>query len=369
MAKSERYDKVLFFISLILIIVGFTIFTSASLGLLTREGAKFGAVALKQLVFGLGFGTILFFLAMNINYKILRRFSFFIFLFFVALTALVFVPGVGFEHGGAKRWIEVGTFSFQPGEFLKLAFIIYFATWLSAIKKENDSLRFGIYPYITLIAITGLILLLQPDTDGFFILAVCGFVMLFTSGVRLKHLLILIIIGTIFLGGLIAQRPYLKDRITTFININSADELGSGYQINQSLISIGSGGLWGRGFGQSVQKFEYLPEPIGDSIFAVASEEFGFLGSTVLVILFLIFGLRAIKIGLSSPDSFGMLLSIGIAVHIVGQSFLNIASMLGLFPLSGTPLIFVSQGGTALMLALFEVGILLNISKNISKTA
>lgn len=361
--KRAHTDKILFFISLALIIIGFIIFTSASLGLLTREGARFGAVALKQLVFGIGFGTILFFISSNLNYKLWRKYAFYIFGFSLFLTLLVFVPGLGFEHGGAKRWIEIGSFSFQPGEFLKLGFIIYFAAWLSAIKKQSDSLKFGLYPYIGLSAIVGIILLLQPDTDGFLITAMAGFVMLFIAGTRLKYLGLLILVGIIFLSGLVAYRPYIKDRLMTFINIQSADQLGAGYQINQSLIAIGSGGMWGRGFGQSIQKFEYLPEPIGDSIFAVASEEFGFWGSTILILLFLAFGLRAIKIGINCDDTFGMLLSVGIAMHIVGQSFLNIASMLGLFPLSGTPLIFVSQGGTALMLALLEVGILLSISR------
>lgn len=363
MVSKSNYDRILFFISLALVVVGFIIFTSASLGLLTRSGASFGAVALKQLVFGLGFGSILFFAGAYINYKFWRKYSFFIFVGAFILTLLVFVPGLGFEHGGAKRWVEIGAFSFQPGEFLKIAFIMYFATWLSAIRKDGDFLKLGIYPYLALCATTGGILLLQPDTDGFLMIALIGTILLIVSGAKIKHILAIGLMGIIILTSLIFTRPYLKDRIMTFISFENADSLGSGYQINQSLIAIGSGGLFGKGFGQSIQKFEYLPEPIGDSIFAVASEEFGFMGSSILILLFLAFGLRALKISANSGDTFAMLLGTGIAIHIVGQSFINIASMLGLFPLSGTPLIFVSQGGTALMLALFEVGILLNLSK------
>ncbi len=360
---SNRYDRVLFFIAAVLIVGGFIIFSSASLGLLAREGASFGSIALKQLIFGLGFGSVAFFIALNLHYKNYRKYAFYFFLSAIILTCLVFVPGIGFSHGGAKRWIEFASISFQPGELLKIAFVIYFAAWLSAIKDKVQVSRFGVIPYIILSVIVGGILLAQPDTDGFLIIALTGFIMLSVSGANWKHFILFAILGAVAVGGLFYTKPYIKDRVLTFYKPELADDLGSGYQINQSLIAIGSGGLSGRGFGQSIQKFEYLPEPIGDSIFAVAGEEFGFIGTTTLLIFFIIFALRGIKISSNAKDSFGQLLGIGIVLLIIIQSFINMASMIGLFPLSGTPLVFVSQGGTSLMLALAEVGILLNISR------
>jgi cell division protein FtsW len=361
--KNNRIDRVLFILTIILVVLGFTIFLSASLGLLTREGARFGAVALKQLVFGIGLGSIALLIASNINYKLWRKYSFYFFLGAFFLTLLVFIPGVGFEHGGARRWVEVFSFSFQPGELLKLAFIVYFASWLSAVKKQSDTIKFGLLPLLGLSLLVGGVLLFQPDTDGFLIIILAGFMMLFVAGASWKHLMMIIIAGMLLGGSLIMIKPYLKERVMTFINLQNVDSLNAGYQISQSFIAIGSGGMWGRGFGQSIQKFEYLPEPIGDSIFAVAAEEFGFWGASLLIILFLLFGLRGLRLANHAPDIFAQLLTVGILIHIIGQSFLNIASMLGLFPLSGTPLIFVSQGGTALLIALLEVGILLNISR------
>jgi cell division protein FtsW len=186
--------------------------------------------------------------------------------------------------------------------------------------------------------------------------------MFVTAGGRWRDVFIAGLIGIIFLAGLAYSRPYIFDRIETFIKPGE-DLQGSSYQLNQSLIAIGSGQIFGRGFGQSVQKFNYLPEPIGDSIFAVAAEEWGFVGSTVLIFLFLAFAIRGLKIATWSSDIFGGLLATGIVILITVQSLVNIASMLGVFPLTGMPLLFVSHGGTALFFAMAEVGIILNISK------
>ncbi len=361
--KQNTLDKPLLYIAGTLITFGFIIFISASLGLLSREGVNFGAVALKQLIFGLGLGGIAILITTNTPYRLFRKYAFYLFLFAFILTCFVFLPEIGLSYNGARRWIEIAGFSFQPSEFLKIAFVIYFAAWLSAIKDKSHVFKFGVIPLITLSVLVGVVLLKQPDTDGFFIIALTGFIMLMVAGGNWKHILTFVIIGLLASSFLFYTKPYIKERIVTFYNPEAADEQKAGYQINQSLIAIGSGGLTGRGFGQSVQKFEYLPEPIGDSIFAVAGEEFGFIGTLFLLGLFIIFALRGLKVSSNAKDSFGGLLGIGIVLLIIIQSFINIASMLGLFPLSGTPLVFVSQGGTALMVALAEVGILLNISK------
>jgi cell division protein FtsW len=194
-----------------------------------------------------------------------------------------------------------------------------------------------------------------------------GLCMYIVAGAKMRDLGIIVLIGVIGLAGLFATRPYIKERFMTFLN-PAENSLGAGYQIQQSLIAIGSGQVFGKGFGQSIQKFNFLPEPIGDSIFAVAAEEFGFVGSITLIFLFIYFAMRGFKIAANVPDSFGMLLTVGLVVLIISQSFMNIAAMLGIIPLSGLPLLFVSHGGTALFFTLFAIGILFNISKH-QKTA
>lgn len=345
-----------------LVVVGFLTFTSASLGLLAREGARFSSVAFNQIFFGLGLGGIACFIASRIHYRFWRKHAFYIFGGALLLTILVFVPGIGVEHGGAHRWLNLGVTTFQPAEFLKIAFLIYFATWLSGVKDRVGTFTLGTLPLLSILGITGAILLAQPDTDTFAVIACGAFAMFMAAGGRWRDLLIFILIGITCLSGLALSRPYIKDRLLTFLN-PAADPLGAGYQIQQSLIAIGSGQFTGRGFGQSIQKFDYLPEPIGDSIFAVAGEEFGFLGSSLLIILYLAFTFQGLRIAARAPDDFAGLLVVGIVTLIVTASFVNIASMLGVVPLSGLPLLFVSHGGTAMLFTLFSVGIILNISK------
>lgn len=360
--KRHTLDRTLLTIVVILVLSGFLIFSSASLGLLAREGARFSSVALNQLLFGIVGGSLALFITSSIHYRVWRQYAFYIFIGSLLLTLLVFVPGLGFEHGGAKRWIALGSFSFQPAEILKVAFVIYMATWLSGMKKHIETFKKGTLPFIGIVAGVGLIMLLQPDTDTFLIMTAAGGAMFITSGGRIRDMLIMAFVGLALLTALAFVRPYVMDRLTTFLHPES-DPLGAGYQIQQSLIAIGSGGLSGRGFGQSIQKFEYLPEPIGDSIFAVYAEEFGFIGSTLLITIFAFFTFRGYRIATHAPDLFGMLLVVGFITLIVAQAFLNIAAMLSVAPLSGLPLPFISHGGTALLVTLAAVGIVLNVSK------
>jgi cell division protein FtsW len=206
------------------------------------------------------------------------------------------------------------------------------------------------------------ILMIQPDTAGVIIIGMAAVTMLFAAGGKVSHLALLALVGIVAIAGAAYERPYIAQRIETFFNQES-DPLGAGYQVQQSLIAVGSGGFGGRGFGQGLEKFSYLPEPIGDSIFAVAAEEFGFVGSAVLVLLFALFALLGLRIAARAPDPFGGLLVVGLTVLIAGQSFFNIASALGLVPLVGVPLIFVSHGGTSLAISLAEVGVILSVSK------
>ena len=361
MTKELKINK-LFLVSVILLAVaGFFIFTSASLGLLARDGASFQSVALNQSI-GLILGVVAFFIMSKIHYRHLRKHAFYILLGAIILNLLLFIPWLSLDHGGASRWIDLGFVTFQPSEFLKIAFIIYFAAWLSSLKEKVGSFKFGIMPYVIIVSILGMLLLAQPDTDTFIVIAGTGLIMLLVAGARIRHILVLGLVMLGLLALVVSFRPYVKQRIMTFLD-HTSDPQGSGYQIQQSLIAIGSGQITGRGFGQSVQKFNYLPEPIGDSIFAVSAEEFGFIGSIVLIALFLLFFIRSIKISVNATDSFGGLTALGIAILIIVESFMNISSMLGIIPLSGMPLLFVSHGGTALIITLGATGIIANISK------
>lgn len=359
----ERHvDRTLLSITIVLITIGFLIFSSASLGLLAREGARFSSVAFSQIVFGIVGGGIAMFVMSQIHYRNWRKYAFYIFVLSIIATLLVFVPGIGMNHGGASRWLAIGGFSLQPSEFLKIGFVIYMATYLSGIQSAIKSFRGGTVPFAIITGIAGVVLLLQPDTDTFLIMGMAATAMFVTAGGRWRDVGIFAIAAVILLVMLAFARPYIMDRFTSFIN-PELDPQGSGYQVKQSLIAVGSGGITGRGFGQSIQKFEYLPEPIGDSVFAVFAEEFGFIGSLILIVLLTFFSFRGFKIATQAQDVFGTLLVVGFMTLIITQAFLNIASMIGLAPIMGLPLPFISHGGTALLALLTTVGIVLNVSK------
>ncbi len=354
-------DKVFLGAVVLLTVAGFLVFSSASLGLLARDGASFKSVAINQSL-GLLIGAVGFFVMSKVNYKFLRKYAFYIFLFALALNLLLFIPSLALNHGGASRWIDLKFITFQPSEFLKIAFVIYFAAWLSSVKEKVASFKLGIIPYVIMLVLLSALLLAQSDTDTLVVIAASGIIMLFSAGARIRDLLLLGGILLLLVTSVIYFRPYARQRIMTFLN-PTADVQGAGYQIQQSLIAIGSGQVAGRGFGQSVQKFKYLPEPIGDSIFAVGAEEFGFIGSISLILLFLLFIFRSIKISARAPDTFAALTVIGIAVFVTIESFMNISSMIGILPLAGMPLLFVSHGGTALIIVLGAMGVIANISK------
>ncbi len=362
MGKLKSIDRQFFISTLILIGVGLLIFWSASLGLLARDSARFGSIAFKQIFMGLVPGLIAVFIFSRVQPDFWRKYSFYIFIGTLLLNVLVFIPGIGLSHGGATRWLLIGSFSFQPSEVLKIASILYFATWLSEVKGEVRTFKYGLVPLLVLLSITGGILLAQPDTDTFVVIAFGLIAMFIASGARLKDFLILICIGACALSLLAFTRPYIMSRIMTFIN-PAENSQGSGYQIQQSLIAIGSGGLFGRGFGQSVQKFNYLPEPVGDSIFAVAGEEFGFVGTTLLIAIFTFFALRALLLATRLASQFSSLVMVGLTSYLIIQAFINIGSMIGVIPVSGITLPFVSQGSSALLLSLCSVGIMLSISR------
>jgi len=358
----KKIDKTFLTSFLFLLVAGLLVFISASLGIYARDNAKFTSIIFSQIFFGFFLGSIACFIISNIKYKYWQRFSFYIFILSIIATLLVFVPGIGIRHGGAARWLNIFGISFQPLEFLKIGFIIYFAAWIHEMKDKIKTTKYGLLPFMILMGIIGFILLKQPDTDSFIIIFVVGLSMYLIGGGKWRHIFLVLILALITVASLFFVRPYMLDRLMTYIN-PTANPLTSGYQIQQSLIAIGSGEIFGRGLGQSVQKFKFLPESVGDAIFPIAAEEFGLVGGVVIIFLYIFFASSGLKIASSAPDSFSRLLVIGIVILITFQSLLNIASMIGVIPLSGSPLIFFSQGGTALFFTLAEIGIIINVSK------
>lgn len=358
----KTYDRPFAIIFAALVLFGFLALASASLGQAAKEGISFYNYLSRQIILGLGLGGILFYLGLRLPYKLWRRLALIIFLAGIGLMFLVYVPYFGFSHGGARRWLNFGYFFFQPVEFLKFCFIVYLSSWMASRREELTSFEFGLAPFFVFLGLIGVLLLLQPDMGSFGVIGLTAFVLFFIAGAKKSHLAAIIILSLMATALLVAYEPYRASRFTTFINPKD-DLKGAGWQLHQSLIAIGSGGVLGRGFGRGIQKFDYLPEAAGDSIFAVIAEEFGFLGGFFLIAAFLFFFWRGLLIAKNAPDVFGRLLVSGFVILIVLQSFIHIGGLTGLIPLTGLPLIFVSQGGSSLAVSFLMVGVILNVSK------
>lgn len=291
------------------------------------------------------------------DYKKLYNLSLPILLTALVLLFLVFVPGVGLKLLGARRWIHLGSFVLQPAEFVKLALAIYLSAWFS--HKEKGRLL----SFLMLLGVVLLFVILEPDMGTAVVILSEALVLYFLSGGTLFYFAMLI---PVFLGiGLLAIKlaPYRLARLESFFSANQSIETAS-YHTKQILIALGSGGLFGVGLGNSLQKFAYLPESTTDSIFAIIAEELGFAGGVFLVGLFVLVIFRGFSIALSSRDNFGRLLAGGITTFLGVQAFVNLAAQTALLPLTGIPLPFISYGGSALIVDLCAVGILLNISRN-----
>ncbi len=360
--RLHSLDKSFLLATVLLVVAGFFIFTSAAMGLAARQSISYTTVIGKQFALGFVAGTFLLLIFSSISYRRWRGWALWLFIIALAACAAVFLPKIGFSYNGARRWIDFGPFSFQPSELLKFAAVIYFAAWIASVKKGVATVRSGLVPLAVMSILIAALLIKEPDTGTCAVILTALLAMFISAGGKWRHVGLMALIGALALGGLALARPYLMERFLTFFD-PSHDALGSGYQIQQALIAVGSGQTFGRGFGQGIQKFNFLPEPVGDSIFAVAAEEFGFVGSIVLIGLIIFFALRGYRIATRTSDPFASALVVGFVTTIVVQSFLNISAMLAVLPLVGVPLIFVSQGGTALLFALTEVGIILNVSK------
>ncbi|MGA9174912.1 MAG: putative lipid II flippase FtsW [Thermoactinomyces sp.] len=319
----------------------------------------------KQLANGL-VGLILFFVVSNIPYQTYRKHVGWI--LGVSIVLLLLVPLVGQVHNGAKRWLGFGFLSFQPSEFVKLGMIIYTASIMVKKQPYLDQFRRGLLPPLMVIGFISALLVIEPHFSATMIIIVTSLIIIFCAGARLKHLFFLFLSGVPVLIVVMLSGSYRVDRLETMLNPLS-DPTGKGYQILQSLIAIGPGGLTGVGLGKSIQKLAYLPEAHTDFIFSIISEELGFVGGAFLITLFILLIVRGVLISLQAPDQFGTLLGIGIISSIAIEAIFNLGVVTALLPVTGVPLPLISYGGTALIFKLSSMGILLNISRYRTKKA
>lgn len=316
-----------------------------------------------QAFYGLTLGIAGFFLAYNIYYKYYKKIALPLLLLGIAALVFVLFSPFGVTSGGSTRWLSIGPVTIQPSEILKVFFLIYLAAWLSSpgVNRKENFTR-GFLPFLFLSGLIGFLLIIQPATSTVFILLLTALIVYFMSGARISYIALFIIIGVTSLSMLIYITPYRLERFTAFLR-PEADLQGSGFQLNQALITIGSGGLTGVGYGHSTNKYKYLPESIGDSIFAIIAEELGFIGAAGLIFTFFVLVLRGLLIARNVRDEFGKLLMVGLACLIGIQVFVNIAAISGLMPLTGVTLPFISYGGTSLAVFMTIGGIMANISK------
>lgn len=315
----------------------------------------------RQILFAV-IGILAMYVIVQIPYQFWKKHALTILLVCFALLIAVIIPGIGMVRGGARSWIGIASFSIQPSEFMKLGLIIYLATYLSSNQKKLTSLKKGFLPVISLVFISFGLIMLQPDLGTGVVLVLTCMIMIFSTGARLSHFIGLASFGLIGFAFLIISAPYRISRITSFIN-PWEDPLGDGFQIIQSLYAIGPGGLMGVGLGNSLQKYFYLPEPQTDFIFSILGEELGFIGGLTIISLFFMLFWRGIVISLGAPDLFGCLVGLGIISMLTIQVMINISVVIGLIPVTGITLPFLSYGGSSLTLILCSVGFLLNISK------
>ncbi len=373
---KSRFNYFLFFLVVFMLAFSFLFLAClSSLSSLQKFGNTYYYLT-HQLVFGLLLGLVLGTIAYKIPLAFLKKWAPLFVIINLIVLLFVFLPMMGVKLWGASRWISIGGFSFQPSEFLKITAILYLAAWISSKLSDNSAsgwksvaekgyhnLIYAFLPFLVFLGVISIILILQPDLSTLGIIGLTLLVMYFSVKTPLWHTLSIVAAA---LGGLlflVKYESYRLDRWLIFLHPES-DPLGKGFQIRQSLISLGSGGFFGKGLGMSTQKFGYLPQAMTDSIFAVMGEELGILGCAILIGLFILFFWLGINIARNSNDRFSKLTAVGIVFWITFQAFINIASIIGIFPISGVPLPFFSYGGSHLAIELIGVGLLFNISKN-----
>ena len=346
-------------LTVLLVLIGVLMMFSASYARAYSTEGKATYYFARQAVFAIvGIGIMLFFSTWN--YQIWRSVSFFVLA--AAIVFLLLVPLIGIEENGAKRWIYLGFTSFQPSEVAKLGIVLTFASMISYYRERMQSFREGILPFVVILAIVCGLLVLEPHLSAIIIILGVSAAMLFLGGVKLRWFALGLGVVGVFVAVYLATKGYAGDRIQAWLH-PFEDESDSGYQIVQSLYAIGSGGLMGLGLGRSRQKYLYLPEEHNDYIFPIVCEELGFVGAMVVLLLFLLLILRGYWIALHARDRFGMLVVGGLTTLLALQVFLNIGVVTNLLPATGISLPFFSYGGTALLIQLFEMGVILSVSR------
>lgn len=359
----KRGQPDFYFIFAVFILVGFGVVMVLSASLVTAfkmHGDSFYFLKRHLISVFLGMGA--FFFALNFDYFKYRRWAFWFFIFSLVLLAAVYWPAISTRAGGASRWLKLGFISFQPSEVAKLAFVIFLADLIAHKKEKMKDFKNGLLPLIIMtLPVLGLIGK-QPDLGTALVLAGVFFVLIFLGGARLKDILVVLIVAALLAGMVIAHYSYQQKRIQAFLD-PWKDPEGAGFHAIQSLLAVGSGGVFGVGLGASRQKCAYLPLQFTDFIFAIICEELGFLGSLAIVFFFIFITVRGLRIARSGPDSFARLLAVGLTSWIIFQAAINIGVVLGLIPITGIPLSFISFGGTAVIMTLWAAGILANISR------
>ena len=359
---KKKYDIILFISVICLTIFGLVmIYSASSIWAEYKFNDSFKYVK-QQLLFFI-IGIIIMIGLSKVDYKFYYKKSNLILGICFFLLILVLIPGIGSIRNGSRSWFGIGSFGIQPSEFMKIALIIFVAKYLENNDRTIKSIRKGVVPILLVLFIIFGLIMLQPDFGTGMIIILSILCMMFVAGVNIKFFIGLGLIGIFGIVGLILIAPYRMDRITSFINPWS-DPLGTGFQIIQSLYAIGPSGLLGQGFLNSRQKQFYLPEPQTDFIFSIISEEFGFLGVVIVASLFIIILYRGIKIALNTKDLFSKYLSFGLIFQILIQAVMNLMVVVGLIPVTGVTLPFLSYGGSSLLISLISIGILLNISRN-----
>lgn len=361
--KTHQPDYLFIFTMFALVIFGLVILSSASV-VISQENFGENYFYLKhQLIYGLPIGLIGFLICQRINYHFWQKIALFLLVLSLVLLLLIFLPGIGYQYEEAKRWVNLGPISLQPFEFIKISFILYLSAILSRKEEIKESIKKSLVPFAVIFTIISILVLAQPNMSAFIILVLISGLLYFLAGLKISYLIVMGILALFSIFVLIKTASYRMERLTVFLH-PEIDPQGIGYQINQALLAIGSGGLFGLGLGHSIQKWKYIPEIIGDSIFAIIAEELGFIGAGALVLLFVFLAWRGLKIAKNAPDRFGYLLAGSISGLLFFQALINIAAICRIIPLTGIPLPFISYGGSALAVAMVAAGIVTNISKH-----
>ncbi len=354
-------DTLLFFAIASLVAIGLVMIFSASSAVALLEHHDVAYYVKRQLVW-LVVGLVIAYGVYRLDYHQLKRWAPYLLILSLLSLFAVLVPHVGFSVNGARRWIGASSISFQPSEFAKLALVIYLAAMLATRGERIVSLVKGLVPLCIPVALMAVLVLKEPDMGTTSLLLMIAFAMFFAAGARITHLFAILLATTPAVIVELLASPYQRARIFAFLN-PWKDPQNTGFHIVQSLLALGSGGIFGMGLGDSRAKFFYLPEQYTDFIFSILGEELGLIGALAVVILFIVFGYRAIKIAIAAPDRFGFFLAIGCCAIVVIQAFVNIGVVTSSWPVTGVPLPFISFGGSSLIVNLIAVALIANVGR------